>query len=332
MSQEILPHKCPNCDHPFTGNYCPNCGQSTRELNRPFGQMFRDLLDSIFEFDTRFLKTIKPLLFKPGFLTSEYVMGRRKSYYPPFKLYIFVSIILFALLEISSADLLSTGLVNVNPYDRDSTSVDSMELNRIVTDTSGIPVIIDTVIFRSGKDTIYMDYVLAGDTLNTNEEIINSLKEYTDSLPSKEWFRKRLLQGAITVFESPDYSWNMFLKRLSQALFLLLPVFALLLKLLYIRSGRLYIQHFVFSIYFHTFAFFVLTIVILAFIVFDGLPQKISGFLLILIPFYLFLGIKRFYFQPFFKTLVKFFTLSFIYTFVLLFGVLGILILTLVLM
>jgi len=103
---------CPNCGHRYTGNYCPNCGQSTRELNRPFGEMFKELMDTLFEFDTRFVRSIKPLLLKPGFLPAEYVAGRRATYYPPFKLVIFISIILFALLEISSTDMISAGILN----------------------------------------------------------------------------------------------------------------------------------------------------------------------------------------------------------------------------
>lgn len=134
-----------------------------------------------------------------------------------------------------------------------------------------------------------------------------------------------------TLFENPEYSWNMFLKRVSQSLFLLLPIFALLLKLFYIRSKRFYIQHFVFSIYFHCFAFLVILFVILMSIFFNGIVQKVAGFLILLIPIYLVAGMKGFYRQSIIKTFVKFLLLSGVYTVVLLFGMLGIIVLTLVL-
>lgn len=333
MEKENLPDRiiCPNCDHWHAGNYCPNCGQSTKEINRPFGAMAKDLMDTLFEFDTRFIRSLKPLLLKPGFLTSEYMAGRRKSYYPPFKLYIFISIFLFALLEISSSDMISAGFVTINEDPVNSTKIDSLKSVGIITDPSDGPAIIDTVVVRVGNDTVYYDYVYEGDTSFLNEKLINSLKETRDSLPPERWLLKRIVGGMAIIFESPEYAWNMFLKRTSQSLFLLLPIFALLLKLLYIRSKRFYIQHFVFSIYFHCFAFLVFFLVLLISIFFDGIIQKIGGFFILLIPIYLLAGMKRFYKQSIAKTTLKFIMISGFYTFILLFGIFGIIVLTLVL-
>ncbi len=333
MTMDNLPDiiTCPNCGHRYTGNYCPNCGQSTRELNRPFGEMFKDLMDTLFEFDTRFVRSIKPLLLKPGFLPAEYVSGRRATYYPPFKLFIFISIFLFALLEISSTDMISAGFVKIDATDPDSSRVDSLRSRGIITDPSDVPAILDTVVVRVGNDTVYYDYVMEGDSVDNMREIIKSLKVYSDSIPSEKWLRKRFINGITTIFESPEYSWNVFLKRVSQSLFLLLPIFALLLKFFYIRSRRFYIQHFVFSIYFHCFAFFIILFVLLASMFFDGIVQTIAGFLILLIPIYLFAGMKRFYRQSFVKTTVKFMLLSGFYTITLFLGMLGIIVLTLVL-
>jgi len=140
-----------------------------------------------------------------------------------------------------------------------------------------------------------------------------------------------LVNGMATLLENPEYSWNVFLKRVSQSLFLLLPIFALLLKLFYIRSRRFYIQHFIFSIYFHCFAFFVILFVLLVSMFFEGIVQTIAGFLILLIPIYLITGMKRFYRQSIIRTFVKFMLLSGVYTVVLLFGMFGIIVLTLAL-
>ncbi len=333
MTMDNLPNiiTCPNCGHRHSGNYCPNCGQSTKELNRPFGEMFKDLMDTLFEFDTRFVKSIKPLLLKPGFLTLEYVAGRRATYYPPFKLFIFISIFLFALLEISSNDMISAGILNVNATDSDSSRVDSLSYVSIIPDSSAVPAVIDTVVIQVFGDTVYYKYVMEGDSSDTREEVIQSLKAVSDSIPPEKWLRKRLVNGMATLFENPEYSWNMFLKRVSQSLFLLLPLFALILKLFYARSKRYYIQHFVFSIYFHCFAFLVILLVVLVSIFFDGIVQKVVGFLILLIPIYLVVGMKRFYRQSIIKTFVKFMLLSGVYTVILLFGMFGIIVLTLVL-
>ena len=188
---ENLPEiiSCPNCGQHHSGNYCSNCGQSTKELNRPFGEMFKDLMDSLFEFDTRFVRSLKPLLLKPGYLTGEYIAGRRKSYYPPFKLFIFISIILFALLEMSSTDMVSAGFITITDSNADSATVDSLNTMGIITDTTEVAKIVDTVVVQVGKDTVYYDIVEEGDSVQTREEIIKSLKEVRDSLPAEKTSR-----------------------------------------------------------------------------------------------------------------------------------------------
>ena len=92
---ELDPVKCENCGHEFQGHFCPNCGQEVAEFNRPFGFILYDFAGNFFAFDTRFFRTLKYLLFRPGFLTSEFFQGRRMSYSPPFRIFVFLSFIVF---------------------------------------------------------------------------------------------------------------------------------------------------------------------------------------------------------------------------------------------
>ena len=91
---------CQNCETQYKGNYCPECGQSATEFNKPIKFLFVDIVGNIFAFDTRFWKTIISLIFKPGTLTANYVQGQRARYMPPFRLYIFTSFFVFLLLSI----------------------------------------------------------------------------------------------------------------------------------------------------------------------------------------------------------------------------------------
>ena len=43
-----------------------------------------------------------PLIIRPGFLTAEYLLGRRVRYIPPLRLYIFISIIFFLIFKFSN--------------------------------------------------------------------------------------------------------------------------------------------------------------------------------------------------------------------------------------
>jgi hypothetical protein len=99
--------------------------------------------------------------------------------------------------------------------------------------------------------------------------------------------------------------------------FLLLPVFALLLKLLYIRRDRLYAEHFVFALHVHAFVFVV-------FIVMFILPWEwFDRILLLWIATYVWLALKRVYRQGWVRTTLKWWTLGWMYFWVLLFGLIG---------
>ncbi len=92
-------HTCKNCGKVFIGNYCPECGQSVKEFERPFQFMVIDFMGNMFAFDTRFWKTLGAILFKPGKLALDYVKGHRVRYMPPFRFYVFISFIFFFLLN-----------------------------------------------------------------------------------------------------------------------------------------------------------------------------------------------------------------------------------------
>ena len=79
----------------FKGNYCPHCGQSVYEYEKPFKFLVVDFVGNIFAFDTRFWKSIVTLIIRPGTFTANYIQGQRARYTPPFRLYLFTSFIFF---------------------------------------------------------------------------------------------------------------------------------------------------------------------------------------------------------------------------------------------
>ena len=91
---------CKNCDTQFSGNFCPECGQSVRDYDKPFSFIFYNFIGDFFAFDTRFFATFSALLTKPGYLSKEYFDGKRVRYAPPFRIFIFVSFVLFFLLQV----------------------------------------------------------------------------------------------------------------------------------------------------------------------------------------------------------------------------------------
>ena len=106
------------------------------------------------------------------------------------------------------------------------------------------------------------------------------------------------------------------LKYISYAFFLLLPLFAMILKLIYIRRKHNYMRHLVFSFHIHSFIFLVMTFIIGLNLLFENIPGSISAVLILSIPIYIIIAIKKFYGQSLGKVVLKFFALSFIYNIV----------------
>jgi hypothetical protein len=90
---------CRNCGAVVTEAYCPRCGQETNLALPTVRTMLRDAAGRYVALDGRMWRTLFPLLVRPGFLTREYLSGRRRRYIRPARLFLVLSIALFALLR-----------------------------------------------------------------------------------------------------------------------------------------------------------------------------------------------------------------------------------------
>ncbi|MGH8041397.1 MAG: DUF3667 domain-containing protein, partial [Rudaea sp.] len=99
------PPTCLNCGAPLQGAHCHACGQPVKGMIRPLSSMLHDVADTIFNIDSRIFHTLIPLYFRPGYLTNEYFAGRRVRYVTPFRLYFFLSVAAFFLIQSSLGSL-----------------------------------------------------------------------------------------------------------------------------------------------------------------------------------------------------------------------------------
>lgn len=86
---------CLNCNAEVAGRFCQVCGQENVEPDESFWELCVHFVADIFHYDGKFFRTIRLLLFKPGYITKEYIRGRRASYLHPIRLYIFTSAVFF---------------------------------------------------------------------------------------------------------------------------------------------------------------------------------------------------------------------------------------------
>ena len=96
-------HQCQNCGNEIESDYCNSCGQVCESRIKPFASLIRDFLGDIFALDSRATITIKKLIFHPGFLTTEYLKGKRVQYVPPTRLYVLLSLLLLFLFAINAS-------------------------------------------------------------------------------------------------------------------------------------------------------------------------------------------------------------------------------------
>ncbi len=116
------------------GEYCHNCGQRDKDYLRNVLGLVADFVQELSEWDSRFWRSLFPLMFRPGFLSNEWVAGRRMHYVSPVRLYIFVSIAFFLVFAMvtdegmvqfsPSPDVVEEGVDPSGEIDDDDISVD----------------------------------------------------------------------------------------------------------------------------------------------------------------------------------------------------------------
>ena len=321
-------YTCKNCGTEFTGHYCPNCGQAVRDYDRPISFIFYNFLGDFFAFDTRFFRTLGSLIVRPGFLTKEYFEGRRVRYAPPFRVYIFVSFVLFFLLQNFSNQGLTTVLDS--GFKGKGVAIDSTSM--VVADSIMKSVneeldpeqvaLKDSVLKQTGfLDSIGnspLDFDLDSTTFKGTKDLRHALSKYASSLEEKlekedDPAEKAKLREYVRYCRSPESAMAKILENISWAFFLLLPIFALLLKLIYIRRRQNYMRHLVFSIHVHSFIFIVLALLIGMYMTIDAKLGGITTVMVFATPVYLIIAMKKFYGQSVGKVILKFLAISFLY-------------------
>ena len=87
--------RCANCGAPLSGPFCGQCGQAVKPLDPPVRHFAAEFAQELLDVDGRVPRSLRRLLFSPGFLTREHVEGRRVPWLSPLKLYLLASVAMF---------------------------------------------------------------------------------------------------------------------------------------------------------------------------------------------------------------------------------------------
>ena len=269
---------CKNCGTTTHGNYCQQCGQATH-LHVPSAREFlHEFIAHYVALEGKLWKSLALLIAKPGLLTCEYIEGRRVRYLEPLRLYLTFSIIFFALFKLSG--------VEVARFDEPSPALAAAVAEGRAKETVLGPAM--------GADAAEYEKVLAvldKRASNVHPVLRERVARFMSLSPQAQ---KSALKQAF-------YSYTPY------AIFAMMPLFALYLKILYLGTGRRYGEHFLFALHVNAFAFLMLSVMILV-------PESwkfITFALLLWLVFYLPLAMRRVYERSWVGTVVRWTVLIF---------------------
>lgn len=326
---------CLNCGATVQGRFCQDCGQENVVPHETFWHMVKHFLYDITHFDSNFFGTIHHLIFKPGFLSTEYNKGRRASYLHPVKMYVFTSAIFFLLFFsfFMPKDAVKTDMNNPLSKEervmyiglaseklKDQPSNDSLRYEiDWLRDTNRLITRKDVMEFELEDNNVFS---LVYENYRSTREY-DSLQQLLPPGERDGWFMRRLVKKQIDINEkfkeNPEEALNKVMEslfhRLPYMLFVSLPLFAFILKMVYIRRKQFFFaDHGVFTIHLYVFTFLVLLVIFIFDKLNDGSDWNIWGiltFLLVLLLFfYLYKAMRNFYGQRRGKTIAKFLIVS----------------------
>ena len=350
---------CPNCGSGRPDRFCSRCGQNDRDYMRGLWAVVYEFVREMFELDSRLLRTLKSLLFKPGHLSSEFSRNHRAAYMSPVRLYLFTSFLFFLVLSVSAGgwvsnlDLSDDDVETDIGADRatadsvraaavaltDSALVDIAQAGRAITLPAAVEA--DTAAggepegatvesarleaFKAGlrpEHARKVDDILSRPDGSLAKQVIGALVS-SDEGERTGWLGwvARYSRGlVIDLFHDPEDFLQQAIGNLSVAMFFLLPVFAMILAVCYASRRRFFVEHLVFGMHIHTFVFLTLAVALLV-------PGETDGNWLKLIfilasPVYVLIALRKFYGDGWGWTLVKGFVVWNLYSCVLFPGLL----------
>lgn len=315
----LEPARCLNCRTPVTGKYCLNCGQDAGVHVLSMREVAGDVTHSLLHLDSRVWQTIKLLVLKPGELAREFIAGRHQSYLPPFRLYLGVSILFFALSALlPDSDLVNldggSGIGNVSGQPTPAppgAATDIAPLDAAAAERAAeLRADVGDELAKAGIDPALITKKPSGleCDINLTLPVIGSLRE-----PLSRACQKIRADGGERLFER-------FAATAPRLMFLFLPLMAAVALLFYWRRPRrLYAEHLVLFLHNHAFTFLLLTVATaLNSLSSVDLPLfGIFGFLefllLLYLPYYVYRSMRVVYADGRWKTISKFAALGMIY-------------------
>lgn len=334
---------CLNCGAIVHGRYCHICGQENIEPKESFWQLLTHFAYDITHFDGKFFSTLRYLLFKPGFLSKEYLKGKRASYLHPIRMYVFTSAFFFLVFFSLHKE---EEVVKINETDPTAAQVmknlEKKKANLLESLNDSMPSIarkpmlkaiqmVDSDMAAMRKDTTVKKRLKSEGgnftifSMSSTDQRYRTEKEY-DSLqltlaPGKRdnFIERRFAHQSMHLREKYQNNgkaiWTAIFSKFQhlfpQMMFVSLPLFALMLQLLYSRrKSFFYVNHVVYTIHLYCATFIIILLGMFIDLLMDNLGMKESDWVStvfgLFVIFYWYKSMRHFYEQRRGKTLLKY--------------------------
>ncbi len=324
--------QCKNCEKTFDSSfeYCPYCGQEATD-NLTFGVLFSNTIENYFSIDARFFSSFGTLMLKPGVLARRFVDGKRLKYLHPAQFYLFISVIFFFIFSFTIRKADNEVSEAIKKGLQQEIGLDSVSVN---TDSLGIAKarnalkINQKFIGISDEELKELDSVMTSDPQIANisfgfkRELLDSLitvgaplDQKFEAMGMKEdanGFSRRFYAQMLKFYEKQGGGiLQVLYDTIPIAMFLLLPLFAVLLKLFYWKPAT-FAHHLVFSFYFFTFIFTSFCTILLVNKVWE-IPIWVETLICFSFVIYLMLALRNFYRSSWTGAFFKANIISFLY-------------------
>lgn len=246
---------CANCGTPLQGGWCHQCGQLGEDFHRSALKLVGEAFEGLFHFDSRLWRTLPGLIYNPGRLTRDYLLGHRAPQIPPLRLFLVTLLVVFMVGNLTPKSHHAVNAASVQTKTGETKSLEDLTPQ----DRAKIKAATSNVHVKLGSDR--------------------------EDVAATQWLQQRL-QRAI---DNPERFLLVLETWGERFAFLMLPVSTLLLSLSFFWRRDVYVyDHVIFSL--HSLSFLGL-LVSLSMIVPFGLGQM----LLIVAPVHLFFHLRGVY-------------------------------------
>ncbi|KQQ47506.1 hypothetical protein ASF61_02385 [Duganella sp. Leaf126] len=229
---------CPNCEAEVSGHFCAHCGQETHLHHASTREFLHEFIGHYVALEGKLWATLRRLILRPGELTNEYMRGRRVRYVQPLRIYLTFSLIFFLLLKLGGGFDSSTE-DQAHQAGEHSAAV-AVHPGNQAADKAG----------HTAADK-------AGDGADDSESVRAALDGWPTLQAKWQLLSRMSSQEQVQLFKDGIFRYA------PCAIFCLMPVFALLLKMLYLGSGRRFGEHMLFALHTNAFAFLTFSLMLL---------------------------------------------------------------------